>query len=549
LVEHEWKPSEDLLKKTREEAAEEYDFLRDRRDFPEIKEAYDNLIKEYDGGARKNVTTMLEIIDYEHSNLLVSNPKEQQTDYPLPSLLSGKNPIGAALTARWAPPSPKTKSNESNTVIIANTVVTLPDATLVADLKNQSLKGKSVEAKKEKDKKDQAANSIATSPVPEDFKTEQNVTLSISTVLNSSAVLDRIEYLSTYVYIQPFPFPANGDIVLEKEFWREFFSFHKYRNPLLWKDTSSHDMKRAIQDMRVRVVSIGTDVIKNIDLGSLTRTTDDKLIAGISATAVAPPTLTGITPSLNYTREAGSSANLKLQQELDQRSTYINPSGNFLRITQRGMHSVNLAGNFVENITLSIPAGQDKIPVLVPSRTEDMKAGQDKISSLVPNKTKDIKCQVKRLSQPLYSRVDAYTVSIVVARQTTELAKSTKDFSHIDDPSNAAFVTGVTPVYRLTLWQHEREMYEVMTGDIFGKDPALAKNKNVFFTTFEGERPAPLILAGFQSEEQDELMRKIQKLAKKDLRVPVHLPIGNDTITIGLPNDTNNPVKLVGFVK
>lgn len=554
---HEWRPTTNLLKETLRVAAEEYatqnaeekyGFISNKPDLPFVQKAFYDKFKLDQNDRKGNAVTsaairMLEFIDYEHPKLLVdashlkSAPSVDR--YRLPSMVSNDYPVGIGVT-RWATPSPEeTKAGGTNIVIIGNTVVTPSGPSLVStpDGKPLAIKpGEAKDDKKEKDGKAQAEPTKAKPSLPEDFKTRQRVTLSLSTVLNSPSALDRVEYASTYLYLQAFPFPPNGDVVLEKEFWKRFFALNMTRDPLVQKDATLNDMLRAIEDMRVRITDIETTVkLRDLDLGSLTRKTSDKLTAEIAATAAVPPTLTGITPKLSYSGGVDTEATMKLQQQLDQRSTYVDPYGHFLRIIQRGMQSVNLAGRFVENLTLRIPAAQDQIPVLVPV--------QD-------SATKAIKYQVKWLSRPLYSRVDALTLSVVVARQATALAKSTKDSFRLDDPKDAAFIVKVTKPYRITLWQHEREMCEVMLTEIFGSEKDLPENQKVFFTTFEKERPTPLRLYGFTPEQQHKLLREIQKLATDNKYGVVSLPINSDMmITIGLADDPENPTKLVGFKK
>jgi hypothetical protein len=552
MTANEWKPSIDLLNTTFSQAAEEYGIPSNGPKsalLKSVKEAfYDKFkLEENDpnhNGVRNAVNGMLRFIDYEHPNLLVKashlKPAPAIDHYRLPSMVSNDYPVGVALTKWTMPPTAESKRGGTDIIIIADAVVTPSEPSLIfaPDRKSLvSLQGAAKDDTKDKDGKAQAEPTKVEPNLIEDFKSKQPVALSLSTVLNSPSVFDRIEYVSTYLYLQAFPFPPNGDVVLEKEFWRRFFSLNATRDPNVQKDAAWNDMRRAIEDMRVRITDIKTTVtLCDVSFGSLTRKTSDKFNAGVTATAAVPPALTGITPTLGYASGVDTEATMKLQQQLDQRSTYVDPAGHFLRITQRGMQSVNLAGRFVENITLSIPPAQDSVPVLVPVQE---------------NTTKAVKYQIRWLSQPLYSRVDALILSVVVARQPTALAKSTKDSFRLDDPKDAAFIVGVTRPYRITLWQHEREMWDVMTRDIFGNDTVVPKNQKMFFTTFEEEHPIPLTLFGFTPEQQHELLRQIRNLATNHLDQPVSLPLEagntNSLIKIGLPDDRNHPTKLVGF--
>jgi hypothetical protein len=119
----------------------------------------------------------------------------------------------------------------------------------------------------------------------------------------------------------------------------------------------------------------------------------------------------------------------------------------------------------------------------------------------------------------------------------------------LDDPKKAAFIVGVTQAYRITLWQNERGMEEVMTREIFGNGEGIPENRKVFVTTFGKECPIPLRLSRFPSEQQHELLRNIQKLATEIQHGLVRPAIDdNITITIGIPHDFKTPQKLVGFM-
>jgi len=49
------------------------------------------------------------------------------------------------------------------------------------------------------------------------------------------------------------------------------------------------------------------------------------------------------------------------------------------------------------------------------------------------------------ISEPLYSRVEGITFSVVVARQATHLVHSYHDRYGLDDRKDAAFIVDVTP--------------------------------------------------------------------------------------------------------
>lgn len=522
MATNEWKPSSKLLNRTYSQVSAEYGVFDT---MPDFHNAFMMKYRQVDDPKVKDLSGMLEFIDHEHPNLLVNasrlKPKLEVDEHRLPSLVSMDYPVGVSLT-KWTTPTPQDKKPaERDISIIGNTLVVPSDTSMVCIPEGSSLKCKQERTSKDAKEKEGESAKI------EDYNPEQQVSLSISTVLNSPVSLDRIEYVSTYLYLEPYPFPPNGGVVLEGEFWRNYLALNSPRDILVQKDAVPNDMCRAIEDMRVHLISIDTTVKpQKLDLGTLTRKTSDKFSADIEGTIAATPALTSLTPKLSYSTGADTEASMKLQQELDQRSTYIDPSGHFLRITQRGMQSINLAGRFIENIKLFVPASQEQFQVLT------------------LNKTKKGERKVIWLAQPLYSRVDALTLSVVVARQATALAKSTKDSFRLDDPKDAAFIAGVTRPYRLTLWQNDRTISEVMTKEIFGNIP---KNQKVYFRTFKNERPSALRLYGFTPEQQNELLGEIREAKpNKDGTITLIIDSKNQ-IDVGLPDDPTNPSKLIGF--
>ncbi len=539
LSANEWTPKNKLFDETFSQVVKEYGVSTKRPAPSAVKQAFrDFKFEDYSSqDIKHSINGMLQFIDHEHPNLLLNAARHKSAPlidtYKLPSLVSSEYPVGVSLT-KWTTPIPlENKPAKSSIIIIPNTVIVSADKSQITSADGKVVFGKEGKEKDDstkKDGKEGAKTSEENKLIIDDFNPEQNINLSLSTVLNSPSVLDRIEYVSTYIKLEPFPFPPNGDVVLEREFWRRFFALNTTRDGLIKDEATSHDMRRAIEDMRVRIINTDTTVkIRDLDFGSLKQSTKDNLNAEIGATIAAVPTLTGLNPKLTYAKEVYGEQNLKLQQQLDQRSAYVDPSGSFLRVTQRGMQSVNLAGRFVENVTLHIPVAQDEVQVLVPS---DEKA---------------TKYVVRWFSEPLYSRVDALTMSVVVARQATALAESTKDSFRLDDPKDAAYIVGVTRPYRFTVWQNEREMSQVMTREIFGNDINVQENSVVFFT-FEQERPAPLRLYKFTPDQQHELLAKIREQAIPEYGVVSLTLDGCRSVKIGL-RDREDPSKLVGFKK
>jgi hypothetical protein len=556
MVLYEWDPNIGLLEETLKPVSKVYgsdlteqnnvmqavlSVFRDKLKIDGISGCNDSNI--YDNDINGGIDRMCRLIDAEHPGLLKDgssfifppidiNPFNHIN--PLPDMVSSDYPVDVSPTIWSQPPSPSSKNESDETTIIlaGGTVIksSKPPTILngccdsVAD-HNDAAKDRT-KAKNEEKKTDVSGAEVSHI---EDFNSIQRVSVSISTVLNSSSTLDRVEYVSTYIFLQPYPFPPNGDIVLEKEFWRRFFALNAIRDPDIKVRVVPDDIRRAIEDMRVRIINTDTDIKSYIDLGSLSRHTSDTFNAGISGklTPTVVPGFAEINPSLGYSSGVTTDTAIKLQQQLDQRSVYVDSPGKFLRITQRGMQSVNLAGSFIENIALYIPAASERVPVL----------------AMVQDSNNNVHYERRFLSKPLYSRVDAFTLSVVVARRVTALAKSTKESYRLDDPKDADFIVGVTRPYRITLWKYGRAIEMVTTRDLLGKG-----NKLVYFI-FDKEPPTPLILDGFTTQQKQKMFREISGTISKEPNSVVLLQKDSpdsDKIIIGVLDDSGN---LAGFAK
>jgi len=525
-----WKPDEDLLKKTFTDASNEAGVSEtDDRATSLLQEANgllyskDSAYFPTESGSASSkleseVDKMFATTDQEQADLFVDD--WQQLKYPpklstfhwplssrLPNTTSPVLPVGVSVTPIWEIPAVETPAKPTSTneekIVLDKLLLTV-----------------------------QAASSVTTtSPPPAtgtsssdltDFQPKQNVTVNISTVLNSPSVLDRIEYISTYIYIFPWQNTPNGNVVLEREFWRNYFEINSLRDDLLKHKMEASDMRRAIEEMRVQVNDIGTLVKYNpVNLGSLAQTTSDETDLGLSGNLpnISPP----INATLKYAGILNTVANIQLNQQLDQRSTFIDPQGDFVRITQRGMQSVNQAGRFKETVTLNVPAAYDSYRVVEPLNPD-------------PKTSKDTnELEVTTISQPLYSRVEGITFSVVVARQATHLLHSSRDRYGLEDARDATFIADVTPPKLITFWQWERSIDNIRTWDIFGKTSVPARN--VYFTTFEGERPSPLNLIGFSPLQLEKFLDELK--SQKGMKATI------GKLAIGLVENESNPTKLV----
>jgi hypothetical protein len=477
------------------------------------------------------VGRMLMLADRENRELFTTNNqllKKTPHSNQLPAMTSPDLPVGVSVTASWEenptgqPRNPATTPAKTSRQQVASDKMLVTIETAAASPRNPEPAGQPAETESPE------------SALP-DFQPDQQVTLSVSTVLNSASALDRIESVSTYVYFYPWPLSLNGNVILEKEFWRNFFSLNTARDPRLRTnpDLLRRDLFRALEDIRVHVHDLGTTVdLAQVDLGTLDQTFAGSFNAGLNATAKAEPYPLTLSPQLSYKGDASATGKFAPKLQFAKRSTYIDPPADFFRIDQRGMQSVDLAGRYKESVSLHVPAASEPMRVLVP-----------------PRNSNDL-CEVQTLAQPLYSQVDAITFSVVVVRQATALKASTEDRYGLDDARDAAFIVGVTPLQRFKLWQWERACDGVTTWDIFGKTPGPART--VFFTTFPGETPAPLYLMNFTAAQYNRLLAEIRRQLKTASHGLVEFTgrvggIGDEHLKIGCVTDEDDPRELIGL--
>ena len=224
--------------------------------------------------------------------------------------------------------------------------------------------------------------------------------------------------------------------------------------------------------------------------------------------------------------------------------------------------------NFLNQVQPSVqPAKADSLPAK-PGKQPPTSAAQPHVSiffSLCNNvlqsgrqaKTDSqrpkLKLKVKWLSQPLYSRVDAISMSVFVVRQTTKLANTIHDTFRLDNPTNAAFIVGLSRPFTFTLWHNERALPQIMTNDI---DSNIKSPGYVYFRMAPaaneppGMRPEPLQLANFSLDQMFALCEKIRQSPQyKAGKTPALIQLDDDNpnlgkIEIGLADNPNDPQHL-----
>jgi hypothetical protein len=517
------------LKKQIASVAYEYGLDLDNQDnyykqiFQELPKAARYFLNENPNYVRKgkenleyNSRNMLLRIDDEHPTLLIPKciPSSDERD-SLPKMVSQSYPAGISLAVIHPKEEPKAKELSPSQIVINGIPEKSPnEAKKPATLSGCQIMINGIDTNKAKETSKVTEESLVL-PVP-DFQPVQNITLTLSSVLNSADTLDRIDYVSTFIFIYPYQKPPNGLIILNDEFWRNFFFSQAGRikgrgkNEKLLReatDAIGMDLRYSFDAMRTYFRDVQTTVdIKDLDFGKITRGTTDNISGGV--TASIPAYSATVSPSLNFKSEETTSTETKLLRQLDQHSAYISPDSNFLRITQRGMINVNLGGRFNEQVQLYVPPAAETIKTIVPV----LETKEDKVNEKTNFK---YGFSVKLLAQPLYSRVDALVVSLEVVRHPTKL-RPTKDESFglpNLDIADTDFIVGLPRPSKVTLWTWERTLDFVLASELVPNFPIQNNEKIYFDSELSGiYDPTPLVLTGFSDTLASALRVKISQL-------------------------------------
>jgi hypothetical protein len=194
-----------------------------------------------------------------------------------------------------------------------------------------------------------------------------------------------------------------------------------------------------------------------------------------------------------------SSTTMQILKQLDQRSAYVSSDGTFVRITQRGMSSVNLNGRFNEQVQLYIPRASEPFYVIEPTTTNTTKFG----------------IQLKTITEPLYSRVDAVVTSVVVVRHPTKLRRTNWETFGLlqEDAADEDFIVGLARPAKVRLWDWARNVNIIYTSDLDFTATKTTNNVQIYFDSptnglYEAER---LELASFADPQTLAFLGKITR--------------------------------------
>ncbi len=275
-------------------------------------------------------------------------------------------------------------------------------------------------------------------PVLENFETKQSFALALSSILNSPDVMNRLDYVSTYLVLFRYPFPANGPVSLEEEFWSRFKSLQSPRRPEDRPRYYETDLDSAWRSLRVTIENVETTVERSPlqEIAHITREAAQGIEIKPEPSIELKGTIKGkIENPITVSSNIKTTVEEKLLKELDRRSTWLNPERNILRLTQRGMESINISGGLKERVTLKIPASREGVSFL------DF-VGQE--------------VKVKSVEQPMYSKVTALSVSIGVVREPYKFQRSASEKYGLPDSADAYNVVVVSSPVELPIWQWTR---------------------------------------------------------------------------------------------
>jgi gas vesicle protein len=259
--------------------------------------------------------------------------------------------------------------------------------------------------------------------------------------------MNRLDYISTYLLFFAYPYPANGSVSLEEEFWDRFKT---NQVPRRLEDRSRYyevDLENVWNVLRVTIENVETTVqYAPLEIAHITREGTQGIEIKPEPSVDLKGTVKGkIETPLTISSSLKTTVEEKLLKELDRRSSWLNPERNMLRLTQRGLEAINISGGLKERVTLQIPASTTVLSFL----------------DFVGNEVK-----VKSTGQPVYKRVTALSVSIGVVREPYEFRRSASEKYGLPDSADAYQVVVVSSPVELPVWKWPRIVDRLEMRDI-----------------------------------------------------------------------------------
>lgn len=323
------------------------------------------------------------------------------------------------------------------------------------------------------------------------FSSMQKLELITSSAVNSPDALNRLEYVTSYTGIIPYPYPGNKGTILEDEFWMRFRALQIGKSPAERLRSLHVDLDTVWKDMMVRIENVETTVQQTpLEIAQISREATQNLQIKPQPSVELKGTVKGtLEAPVELASGVKTTVSEKLLKELDRRSTWLNSERNLLRISQRGMDAANIAGSFKEKVTLRIPSSLAAIQYV------EYKEGAIKIEST---------------NQPLYFSVPSVSISLGVVREPYKFKRSATEKFGLPDSSDARFIVVVSEPAPLKLWQWDRQIGVLTTDDLdVTPAPVLDKKKiaRLAFSYPHTGAQGPLFVAA-EDEKFREVLRK-----------------------------------------
>ena len=320
----------------------------------------------------------------------------------------------------------------------------------------------------------------------------QTFELTLSSILNSPDTANRLEYVTTYLAFYDFPYPIHSAVTMEDEFWLRLRAKQKAKTDREKLLSFSIDLDAVWESLKVRIESVETTVVPSPiqEIASVSREGSQSVEIKPQPSIELKGTVKGtIETPLSLNSSTKTSVSEKLLREFDRRSVWLNRSRDVMRITQRGMDAVNIAGGLREKVTLRVP------PAATGRHVLDFKDG---------------KPEFRRVDVPLYTKVQALAISLGVVREPYGYKRSATEKYGLPDGADSYYLVVLPYPEVLTLWTLDRKVSR-LTSDILDlemRPPGLhEKQFDLMFYSPENQESFPAYVS---SSAESWIKEKVQ---------------------------------------
>ena len=335
----------------------------------------------------------------------------------------------------------------------------------------------------------------------------QTFELTLSSILNSPDTANRLEYVTTYLAFYDFPYPIHSTVTMEDEFWLRLRAKQKAKTDREKLLSFSIDLDAVWESLKVRIESVETTVVPSPiqEIASVSREGSQSVEIKPQPSIELKGTVKGaIETPLSLSSSTKTSVSEKLLREFDRRSVWLNRSRDVMRITQRGMDAVNIAGGLREKVTLRVP------PAATGRHVLDLKDG---------------KPEFRRVDVPLYTKVQALAISLGVVREPYQYKRSATEKFGLPDGADSYYLVVLPYPEVLTLWTLDRKVSR-LTSDILDlemRPPGLhEKQSDLMFYSPESQESFPAYVSSsaeswIKEKIQNALYSQLNPAGKKKL--------------------------------